>query len=677
MPEDRTCSENTAPRSRHERVKDILNRAQGDKNPTYQGYHRFWNLPHREFLDVVLYGHPMIAPAKSAAPGLPVLSGTASCCHTPVTPADGAQTGRGAASGLIRGLKGQAPFDGSQFPRLPWGGTAVSLDDIAFIEKWIDDDCPETDARQEGAAHAEKFARLHDLASGKVPHPLHSGPVNQFQDDMGAVKIRKNVDFLTPDELARFRCAVARMQSLDQYEQDERSFGYWARIHADQCQHSWEQFLTWHRAYLYFFEQQLQDFDPTVTLPYWDWASYRDDLEKSIEDQQSKTGLDNGIIPEAYRCWIDHEHIDRLKAAGVPQETIEKLGTVRDQKFDSGNRLFVQAGIKWGDNPQSDQAIIQALEEINPLWHFQRWPGGNSSLIFEAYPRPEDVDRIIKLDNFFEFGSGPADNHFFGGLENIHNLIHNFSGGLNPNFGNSSLPMDVNNPAAGDMVNAGRTAFDPIFWAHHSNVDRLWAEWQKLHVGRGPDDPDDILSPWTMTVEDTYSTSKLGYIYMQSSKAFPASNQTPVSRFVSAAANLHPKAAATHKRAEVRLHRVQYTTRAGFFVRVFLNQPDANPGTSTQGNPHYVGLLNMFTGLCIGGPGHCEPPLPTQRRKFDFRARHHKTPGSFRIDATAAVRRLREQGETDLQVALVVLNLDGSLATDALQFDGVSLNFFD
>ena len=33
------------------------------------------------------------------------------------------------------------------------------------------------------------------------------------------------------------------------------------------------------------------------------------------------------------------------------------------------------------------------------------------------------------------------------------------------------------------------TAFDPIFWGHHSNVDRLWAEWQKLHPDTSPDNP--------------------------------------------------------------------------------------------------------------------------------------------------------------------------------------------
>jgi len=84
----------------------------------------------------------------------------------------------------------------------------------------------------------------------------------------------------------------------------------------------------------------------------------------------------------------------------------------------------------------------------------------------------------------------------------------------------------------------------------------------------------------------------------------------------------------------------------------------------------------MFTGLCVGGPGHCDTPKET-RRKFDHRPRHHKTPTNFRIDATDAAARLRGQGATDFQVNLVVLNIDGTPATDALRLDAVSLNFFD
>jgi tyrosinase len=90
-----------------------------------------------------------------------------------------------------------------------------------------------------------------------------------------------------------------------------------------------------------------------------------------------------------------------------------------------------------------------------------------------------------------------------------------------------------------------------------------------------------------------------------------------------------------------------------------------------------VGMQSMFTGLCIGGPGHCAPPPTAPRRKFDLRHRAHKTPANFRFDCTDTIARLRTLGETDFQVTLVVLNIDGTPAADALHLDGVSLSFFD
>jgi tyrosinase len=55
---------------------------------------------------------------------------------------------------------------------------------------------------------------------------------------------------------------------------DDRGWQHWAGIHGlplpMYCQHHTPLFLAWHRAYLYYFELSLKDFEPTVTLPWWD-----------------------------------------------------------------------------------------------------------------------------------------------------------------------------------------------------------------------------------------------------------------------------------------------------------------------------------------------------------------------------------------------------------------------
>jgi tyrosinase len=711
--------------SRYERVKRILDAAQGSANPSYQGLGRFWNLPLDTFMKATLYGIRLIAEPDPPDPCDDIVKPTRSCCEddepapqpsSPPLPEEGGHSccggggisggggeapggggggskpskGRGAASGLIKGLKGEFPFDNTQFPPLMWGGQRVSASDIIFIQSWIDDGCPASDETQlvslaqmnQPIALARAQVNQHIArAQGFEEHPVSTKSVNDFSLKTNKVKVRQNVHCLMPDELDRFRRVIRKMQCYDDFHQyDQRSFRFWADIHANNCQHGWEQFLTWHRLYLYYFEQQMQDIDPTVTLPYWDWPMYGDNVHASIQDMKQQSGsLDNGTIPKAYRCFVDQRMLDNLKGK-IPDETWAKLdkiavrndskGKDKDTYFDSGLRLFKHAGIVYGTDPGHDQLIIKELARVNPLWIWNRWPGGNANLIFEAWPTTADIQNILKIPSFYNFGSGPDSNHFFGACENIHNLIHNFAGGANPNFGK---PREAQ---YGYMQSAGTTARDPIFWAHHSNVDRLYSEWQGKHPGAGPDDPEDILAPWPNQVKEVAAISHLGYEYMMSAYVFETNSQLPIARFKSAAAAVHPAVLQNHSRAEIQLHKVQYSTSGGAFVRVFLNEPDADASTPTRGNDHFVAQLATFSGECIGGPGHCDVPSES-RRKFDLRPRHRKTPGNFRIDATEAVRRLTEQGETDFQINLVVLDIDGTPKPNALWMHGVSLNFKD
>lgn len=67
---------------------------------------------------------------------------------------------------------------------------------------------------------------------------------------------------------------------------------------------------------------------------------------------------------------------------------------------------------------------------------------------------------------------------------------------------------------------------DPLFWNHHSNVDRLWAIWEERHgknyvpVSGGPmgHNLNDMMWPYMnfgihVTPKDMLDTRTLGYIY--------------------------------------------------------------------------------------------------------------------------------------------------------------------
>ncbi len=479
------------------------------------------------------------------------------------------------------------------------------------------------------------------------------------------------------------------MYTYDPHIFDERSFNYWARIHTDSCQHGWEQFLPWHRLYLYFFEQTLQDYDARITLPYWSWSDYADVNRKTYDTEQ----LDIGVLPDAYGCFLDSTGLATLKDSRLFTDTelanlarLQKAGTV----FNSGLRFLKAAKIDYalqlreGKAVWSDKvaAIYGELRRANPLWFPNRWPGSIGAATH--YPTAADVQLLLSSKNWNQFGGGPEYDHHFGWLEEMHNGMHNFSGGQNPVFlaANKAIgidtpdPQNIYNPNYGYMTDNRVTAFDPVFWAHHSNVDRLWAVWQELNPGLDPEDLNGALPPWSMNVSDTLSTRKLGYEYLRDTYHYPVYVQQGLVRFNAEKAGVKPQVLDTHRKAEIRLHRMHVANLFNAIIRVFLNAPDATVETPIDNNPHYVGQVTTFHGSCYGGPGHCDKPLPKTRR-FDQRPLNHHEPRNFRIDATDAVQRMLALGENDISVHLVVMGLDGKPIDDAVFIDGVSLNFMD
>src|SRR5262249_50180604 len=77
----------------------------------------------------------------------------------------------------------------------------------------------------------------------------------------------------------------------------------------------------------------------------------------------------------------------------------------------------------------------------------------------------------------------------------------------------------------GDMTELATAALDPVFYAHHANIDRLWEAWRSnpLHRASEPTDPEFLdrrfAFPWldrtviTLSVADALDTSRLGYAY--------------------------------------------------------------------------------------------------------------------------------------------------------------------
>jgi tyrosinase len=244
-----------------------------------------------------------------------------------------------------------------------------------------------------------------------------------------ALSYRQNVARLQPPQLAAFRAAFRSSMGLG----DDRGWQYWAGIHGlplpMYCQHHTPLFLPWHRAYLYYFELTLQEFDSTVMLPWWDWTS----------------------------AW-SHQ-------VGVP---------LRYSAAEADGQPNPLAG-----GPINALAQQQGGEGAPD--HTSRDPGDPADL-----PTGDEISELLSRGDFMDFQQQ---------LESYHDLVHLWVGGT--------------------MAEIPFAAYDPVFFAHHAMVDRIWRLWQLRHPTAVV--PADLLAealpPFNITVAQTIDVNALGYDY--------------------------------------------------------------------------------------------------------------------------------------------------------------------
>jgi tyrosinase len=111
-------------------------------------------------------------------------------------------------------------------------------------------------------------------------------------------------------------------------------------------------------------------------------------------------------------------------------------------------------------------------------------------------PRASEVRALIAIPDFAQFNNA---------LEELHGQVHVWT--------------------SGHMGLIPYAGYDPIFWAHHSMVDRLWRLWQIRHNAPGPHPSlwGQALPPFGMTVAQTLDVTLLGYDYASSTASQPVS----------------------------------------------------------------------------------------------------------------------------------------------------------
>jgi len=391
--------------------------------------------------------------------------------------------------------------------------------------------------------------------------------------------------------IATYKNAVTAMKGLP--ASDPRRWAAQAGIHGtvdggfNFCQHGTDHFFSWHRAYLLCFERICQKLtgDESFGLPYWNWN----------QDPAMHSAFTDSGSP------LNHPRIDTSVA---------------------GNSAF-----------------------------------SNSTL-----------DDIFSDDNFFTFGSQ---------IE--------------------GTPHDMTHIIVGDDMTTGGSPLDPVFWAHHCMVDYCWAKWNIELGNDNTNDPGWAGTSWDHFVDadgDPFSVSAgattimplLSYRYESSAVGSHAAQAAmaaadfkklekrlkegaemrfdvkkrvriaekaslTLARPLSLRAPVSPgdfSALVESDRAKERIFAsidwAQLPPTNDFFVRVFINRPDANAQTSTD-DPHYAGSFAFFGTHSEGAHGG-----------------HGKT--DFLVNVTDALKRIARSGDAgagnELSVQLVAVPVRGS-----------------
>lgn len=121
-------------------------------------------------------------------------------------------------------------------------------------------------------------------------------------------------------------------------------------------------------------------------------------------------------------------------------------------------------------------------EDGNPL-DITRNPGANPNS-----PIPESglIQNIMSENTYHRFVVR---------LERAHNFVHSWIGGR--------------------MNDIFYSPTDPLFWLHHTEIDRLWHEWQKNNPEEDPYlfEKEAIMDPWQTTAQQVKSIESLDYRY--------------------------------------------------------------------------------------------------------------------------------------------------------------------
>jgi polyphenol oxidase len=318
-----------------------------------------------------------------------------------------------------------------------------------------------------------------DLPLGATPNNINCCPPNstkiidfKIPSSNQPLRVRQAAHLVNEEYLAKYKKALKLMKALP--SNDPRSFTQQANIHCAYCDGAYSQ--------VGFPNLDIQVHNSWLFFPFHRWYLYFYEriLGSLINDPTFALPFWNYDAPDGMQfpsIYTDSTSplYDKLRNAN------HQPPTLIDLNYDGDD-----------DNHDGNDIISTNLTTV----YRQVVSSGKTSRLF--------------LGNSYRAGDEPDPGP--GSLENVpHGTVHRWSG-------------DATQPNLENMGIFYSAARDPIFFSHHSNIDRFWSIWKTLGGKRKDFNDKDWLESGFLfydenknlvkvKVKDCLDTKKLGYVY--------------------------------------------------------------------------------------------------------------------------------------------------------------------
>ncbi|KAK6337225.1 hypothetical protein TWF718_010006 [Orbilia javanica] len=220
------------------------------------------------------------------------------------------------------------------------------------------------------------------------------------------------------------------------------------------CSHNSVIFATWHRPYILAFEQTLYRHARAIVRRNFTATAARTKYVKALQHLR----------------WPYWDWSDSTTQSSIPKALMDEMITVQYPNGKGGEvaksikNPFYSYTFKTGENDIFKKG--KAFEYLGKTARRPESSGSNESMSDAADNAMRSGYETRRKQTYNALTSVISFNNFANALEKLHNDVHMAVGGM------------------GVMGLISYAAFDPVFWLHHNNIDRMLAIWQAANPGK-------------------------------------------------------------------------------------------------------------------------------------------------------------------------------------------------